>query len=76
LGLEIRENVLLWIIAKWQVSPADMLELTQDERKAMSQLLTLRTMWVNDPASLRAQLQAIIWQSTQWWNQLIVLERN
>jgi len=76
LWLEIRENVLMWIIAKWQVSPADMQELTQDERKAMSQLLTLRTLWVNNPDALRQQLQTIIWQSTQWWNQLIVLERN
>jgi hypothetical protein len=73
-GVEIRENHLLDLIRKWQLLPADIVGLTNDERKVLWQYLGLRQMAVNNPEQYTQQLQSLVKNSVGWGNQIIVLE--
>lgn len=70
-GLIIRENVLVNLARKEDLTAEDMVELTQDERKALSQFLWVKMMqWPQRDEVVTNMIVQTIWAG----NQMIVLE--
>lgn len=71
LGATIRENILVGLATKPQLTPEDIQGLTDDERRILSQYLYLMQ---QDEAARQQTVTQLISQSINAWNQIIVLE--
>lgn len=74
LWLQIDEQKIMGMLAKGQLDKHDRIALSQDERKAMVQYLSLRQLFATQPKQAKQQLKSIVMNSMNTGNQIIVLE--
>jgi hypothetical protein len=60
IGLTVREDELVALARKQQIVSADIIALSQDERKVFAQYLGFRNMQQNDPSQFSTMLQNAI----------------
>lgn len=74
IGLTVREDELVALARKQQIVSADIIALSQDERKVFAQYLGFRNMQQNDPSQFSTMLQNAIRWSIGNANQILALE--